>query len=257
MNRMLTCSLNSGSNGNCIYVEKGSTRLLLDAGISGKQAELRLRELGRDIRDVTALFLSHDHRDHTYAAGVYQRKFHLPVHMTSPTYERIQEGLGAVSDVRFFRAGERVAIGDLDIETIRTPHDGVDGVIFVVTDGRRRIGIFTDLGHPFDALADALRDMDFVYMESNYDPEMLECSSYPEDVKARIRGSGGHLSNGEAAELVRECSSDRLRGLVLSHLSEENNHSSLALQAHRWALKRDIALSVASRYERTGMFRVG
>ncbi|MEW6357565.1 MAG: MBL fold metallo-hydrolase [Planctomycetota bacterium] len=257
MSHILTCSINSGSNGNCIYVEKGTTRLLFDAGISGKQADLRLREIGRNICDVTALILSHDHRDHTQTAGVFQRKFHLPIHITSPTYDRIADRMGTVSDVRFFQAGERLSFGELEVETIPTPHDGVDGVIFVVTDGSRRLGIFTDLGHPFAALGDALADLDFVYMESNYDPEMLECGSYPEDVKARIRGTGGHLSNPESAGMIRECSSGRLKTVVLAHLSEENNHPTIALRTHRAVKKRGVGLHVASRYERTDLFSVG
>ena len=161
---MLTCSLQSGSNGNCIYVEAGDTRLLFDAGISGKQASVRLASRGREIQDCTALILSHEHIDHVSGAGIFQRKFKLPVYCTRPTYRETKKRIGSIDDVHFFESGDTLTFGDVRVHTIRTPHDGVDVVCFVVEHERRRLGIFTDLGHPFPALGEAMGSVDAAYL---------------------------------------------------------------------------------------------
>lgn len=246
---MVTFSLQSGSNGNCIYVEAGDVRLLFDAGISGKQAAARMTCRRRDIRDCQALIISHDHADHARCAGIFQRKFGLPIYITQPTYREVAWMLGPVRDVRFFAAGDCLAFGDVTVHTIHAPHDGVDTVCFVVRHEGRRLGIFTDLGHPFSALRSALADVDAAYLESNYDPDMLEAGPYPDWLKRRIAGDGGHLSNGEAAELVRGAASGGLKWAVLSHLSEENNRPALALETNRRKVGTDFPLHVAPRYE--------
>lgn len=172
---MRIISLQSGSNGNCIYVEGDGVRLLLDAGISGVQAQERLAAHGRDIRDVDAVVISHDHSDHVRALGVFQRKFGLPVHVTAPTLRVAaqRQRLGRLGTICHFSAAGVLRFGNLAVHTIRTPHDGVDGVAFVVDDGRRRFGLLTDLGHPFDGLEKLVRSLDAVLLESNYDPAML------------------------------------------------------------------------------------
>lgn len=245
---MITFSLQSGSNGNSIYVEAGDVRLLFDAGISGIQAETRLAAKGRAIRDCHALFISHDHADHVRCAGVFQRKYGLPIYLTERTHRAARGLLGLVSDVRHFSAGQRIEIGDVAVQTIPTPHDGVDPVCFVVAHDGRKLAILTDLGHPFPALSQALDEADAAYLESNYDREMLATGSYPELLKQRIMGSGGHLSNDESAELSHRHVRGRWKWLVLAHLSEENNRPELALAAHRRRLGMLFPLHHASRY---------
>jgi len=217
---MLVIPLQSGSNGNCVYVEAGGRRLLFDAGISGRQAQERLASLGRSIHEVDALLVSHDHADHARCLGIYHRKFGLPVHVTQKTLAaaRRRTELGEVEGLCHFAAGETIRVDGVSIETIPTPHDGADGVAFVVDDGRRRVGILTDLGHVFAELADVVRSLDAVLIESNYDPDLLRDGSYPEWLKERIRGPGGHLSNAEAARLLAK-SGKKLQWVCLGHLS--------------------------------------
>jgi phosphoribosyl 1,2-cyclic phosphodiesterase len=245
---MITFSLQSGSNGNAIYVEAGDVRLLFDAGISGKQAEGRMRIHGRDIRDVTAVIISHDHNDHVRCAGIYRRKFDLPIHMTRDTHRSIACELGPMHDVRYFRAGEPLRFNGVTVHTVCTPHDAADGVAFVVEHESKRLGILTDLGHPFAALRETLAGVDAAYLESNYDPAMLETGPYPAHLQARIRGHGGHLSNGESAELVNAARRN-LRWVALAHLSGENNTPDVALDAHRGQVGRQFPFTVASRYD--------
>ena len=246
---MVTFSLQSGSNGNSIYVEAGNTRLLFDAGLSGRQAEQRMASHGRDIRLLDAVILSHDHRDHTAYAGVYQRRFGLPIYVSPVTFRAIRPHLGAVTDVRPFRAGYVLNIGDVTIHTVRTPHDAVEGVVFVVEHGQRRLGIFTDVGHPFVGLLGLLESVDAAYLETNFDPQLLEQGPYPPHLKARIAGLGGHLSNVEAATLLRQCGRRRPRWIAIAHLSAENNRPELALQTQRDAVGEGYPVHHASRHE--------
>jgi phosphoribosyl 1,2-cyclic phosphodiesterase len=255
---MKIISLQSGSNGNCIYVETPGARIIFDAGISGRQAETRLGGFGRDIRDVDALIISHDHRDHCSAMGVLQRKYRLPVYITSKTLSAAELicDTGRMDRVRFFSAGQSLSIGDVTIHTIPTPHDSSDGVVFVVENAQHRVGILTDLGHVFEGLADIVGALDGVLIESNYDLQMLEQGRYPEFLKRRIQGLGGHISNLEAAHLLRDSSSRRLQWACLCHLSEENNRPELAYRTHREILGGDMPIFVASRYRAEGILEL-
>jgi phosphoribosyl 1,2-cyclic phosphodiesterase len=254
---MRVISLQSGSNGNCVYVETEGVRLLLDAGISGLQAQRRLAAHGRDIRGVDAVVISHDHVDHCRSMGIFHRKFALPIHVTVETYRAAARyGLGEIAALRHFRSGQTLRFGKVAVETIPTPHDGVDGVAFVVDDGRRRLGILTDLGHVFSGLAEVLKSLDAVLLESNYDPEMLTRGPYPVWLKERIRGPAGHISNVESAELLRATASKRLQWACLAHLSEDNNTPRLALGTHRRIVGRRLPLLVATRHEATDVLEV-
>lgn len=247
---MRVIPLQSGSNGNCVFVESGDTRLLIDAGISGIQAQERLASVGVAATTIHALLISHDHSDHVQCAGVFHRKFGLPVHVTERTLlaARRRRKLGQIDDVRCFQSGKPLRIGQLVVETIPTPHDGVDGVAFVIDDGRHRVGVLTDLGHVFSALQDVLPSLDGVVLESNYDPQMLETGPYPEPLKQRIRGPGGHLSNVESAELLAGVWGKRLKWACLAHLSEHNNDPKVAMSTHRHVLGSVATVRVASRY---------
>jgi phosphoribosyl 1,2-cyclic phosphodiesterase len=250
---MQVIALQSGSNGNCIFVASRGRRLLLDAGISGRQAQRRLAAHAHDVRQVDAVVISHDHYDHVHAAGIYSRQFGLPVFVTEATRAAAEScySLGPIGEVHYFQRGQRLHFGPLTLETIPTPHDGVDGSAFVVDDGERRLGVLTDLGHVFESLPAVLAGLDAVLLESNYDPDMLEAGPYPVFLKRRIRGDGGHLSNEEAAELLRHVGFDRLRWACLAHLSEQNNNPALALATHRDIVGARLPLHVASRYVAT------
>ena len=256
---MRAISLQSGSSGNCIYVETDGVRLLFDAGITGVQAEDRLAAHGRDIRAVDALIISHDHGDHIRHAGVYQRKFGIPIYVTPATLAAAssRSNLGKLTDVRSFRSCDKIRINDAVVHAVSTPHDGVDGSAFVVEAGAKRLGVLTDLGHVFKDLVHIVSSLDAVFLESNYDPAMLAAGPYPAYLKQRIKGPKGHLSNFEAADLLgRAARAQRLQWACLAHLSEENNHPEVALKTHREVTSGDITLYVADRYCASGILTV-
>ena len=146
---MIAIALQSGSNGNCIYVESAETRLLFDAGISGIAAERRLAKYGRDIRKVDAVIISHDHADHVRCAGVYHRKYRLPVYISRRTFDAAIARCGcfeASEAVHHFEPGCALRFGAVTVETVPTPHDAAEGVAFVVAAGGKRLGILTDSG---------------------------------------------------------------------------------------------------------------
>jgi len=253
---MLTFSLQSGSNGNSIYVEAGDVRLLIDAGISGSCAQRRMAVHGRDIRDVDAVMISHDHNDHIRNAGIFQRKFGLPLYMTPHTQEATWCNLGHLSDVRHFDSGDTLTFGSVLVHTAPTAHDAADGVVFVVEHEGKRLGIFTDLGHAYDGLVPLVESVDAAYLECNYDCDMLESGDYPPHLKARISGDGGHLSNDDAHEVLRACGSRRPKWIAVAHLSQDNNHPELAIDAVRSAVGADFPVHHASRYETSAVLSV-
>lgn len=246
---MEVISLQSGSNGNCFYVRAGETHLLIDAGISGNQAQQRLFQHGIDIRKVRALLISHDHRDHIQSAGIFQRKYGMPMYVTPPTLAAAQRWcrLGKLRDVKHFQSGDRWKIGEIQIETIRTTHDGADGVVFVLEHQDTRVGIMTDLGCLFPELAPAIESLDAVVLESNYDERMLQNGGYPEGLKRRIRGAGGHISNDEAAQVLSN-HGHRLQWACLAHLSEHNNTPEIAYNTSVSAVGDRFPIHIASRY---------
>jgi phosphoribosyl 1,2-cyclic phosphodiesterase len=255
---MRVISLQSGSNGNCVYVEACGVRLLVDAGIPAIAVRRRLAQYGLDPQGIDGVLISHDHVDHSRAMGVYQREFGAPIHVTAATLRaaRGRCSLGAMEDVRHFVAGTVLQWNGVRVETVPTPHDGADGVGFVIDDGDRRLGILTDLGHVFDGLKQVVSSLDAVLLESNYDAEMLTYGRYPEFLKRRIRGPGGHLSNLEAAELLGAAASSRLRWACLAHLSGDNNSPEVALQTHRDILGDRWPLHVATRYEASAVLEM-
>ena len=247
--RLRFASLQSGSNGNCLFVESGDVRLLFDAGLTGLQTKQRLESFGVDIKTVQAVIISHAHSDHIYYAGGLQRQFDLPIWMTSGTFHKMQitGRLGRVSAPNLFNGGETLRFGTVNVETIPTTHDAPEGVCFVVDNGTVRLGLMTDLGSRFLGLKEIIATLDGVFLESNYDPEMLENGTYPEELKQRIQGDQGHISNIESAELLLK--SQRLRWACLGHLSASNNHPTVALETHRKILGESLPLHVAPRYE--------
>jgi len=168
------------------------------------------------------------------------------VYCTAGTHRVIRGQLGEVRNLQLFKAGGEIRFGPVLVRSVPTPHDAADGVAFVVEYENKRLGVFTDLGHPFDRLRESLAACNAAYLESNYDPEMLETGPYPALLKARIRGDGGHISNDEAAGLLRDRSC-RPNWIALAHLSQENNRPDVALRTHRSILGDDYPLHVAGR----------
>ncbi len=257
---MEVITLQSGSSGNCVFVRSGETGVLFDAGISGCKAESRLADYGYDIRDCQALVLSHEHYDHISGVGVFHRKFGLPVYANLRTWNatRSKPSTGHIGGPNHFVSGEPFQIGSLKIEPLRTPHDAIDGVCFVIeeTSSGQRFGLLTDLGHVFNGLEEVIGTLDAVLIESNYDDMMLRHGNYPQRLKDRISGKGGHISNEDAARLLDKCHASQLQWVCLGHLSAHNNSPEVALATHRERHGDRFSLFVADRDGATQLPRI-
>lgn len=232
--------LGSGSRGNAVLVESGGTRLLVDAGFSGRDLERRLAAAEVPPESLTALLVTHDHGDHTRGMGVAARRWGLPLFLTEPTRRACASLLDGSEDVRPYSSAEPVRIGGLVVTPFLTVHDAVDPVAVTVTEPGtgEKLGIATDLGRATATVRHALARCHLLVLESNHDEILLRECAYPWSVKSRIGGSHGHLSNRAAAELARELYHAELCAVVLAHLSEQANDPSLAREVVGDALSR-------------------
>jgi phosphoribosyl 1,2-cyclic phosphodiesterase len=231
--------LGSGSSGNAILVESGGTRLLVDAGFSGVDLERRLAAVEVPPESIDALFITHDHTDHTRGMGVMARRWGIPLYLTERTRVACSSLLRGDERVAMYSSREPVRVGALEITPFLTVHDAVDPVAVTVTESTtgQKLGVATDLGRPTATVRSALQGCDMLVLESNYDDVLLRESIYPWSVKARIASSHGHLSNRAAAELVGELAHPGLACVVLAHLSERANDPRLAEEAVGAALQ--------------------
>lgn len=225
---MKVCLLASGSSGNAIYVQYGSTGILVDAGLTGKQIELRLQEIGVNPATLQGIVVSHEHSDHIKGVGVLARKYGFPVWMTQGTLDGSKNTFRGSERVRVIDNDENFAIGDLSFQPFSLSHDARDPVNYVIDDGSVKVAIATDMGVMTQMVYQRLREVDFVVIESNYDRKMLMDGPYPWDLKKRISGRQGHLPNDGAGEVLCDLVAEGVKQAVLAHLSEKNNHPELA-----------------------------
>jgi phosphoribosyl 1,2-cyclic phosphodiesterase len=231
--------LGSGSAGNAVVIECGGRRLLVDAGFSCKQLELRLSQVGLDGNGFDGIVLTHEHQDHCRGAARFARRHGLAVHATAGTLEALGFEAADFPTV-VIRSGALHEVGSFAVEPFAVPHDAREPVGLVVEDSvGRRIGLAADLGARSQLAWGRLRELDALVLETNHDLEMLRSGPYPWPLKQRVAGRHGHLSNREAAAGVPELLCDRLRWVVLYHLSRTNNLPVLAAEAVLEALDRE------------------
>lgn len=247
-------SLNSGSNGNCYYIGNGNDAVFIDAGISCRETERRMMRLGLPVRNVKAIFITHEHTDHTRGAEVLSRKYGIPVYITAATYQSSRLKLEPHS-VKPFSAGAVVQVGSLSVNPFPKRHDASEPHSFTVSANGVTVGVFTDIGSACEHVEHHLGQCHAAFLEANYDAGMLERGRYPLYLKRRIRGMEGHLSNDQALDLFINHRSARMKLLVLAHLSAENNHPDLVQNIFS-INSNGVKIVVASRYEETAVFYV-
>jgi phosphoribosyl 1,2-cyclic phosphodiesterase len=217
------CSLASGSKGNCLYLETGETRVLIDAGLSLRETLLRMEAVGIDASGVHAVLVTHEHIDHIRSAGSFARKFNVPV-FASHLVRAKSDKYFKKTVVNEFVAGSTLDFRDVRIDPVPITHDSCDPVGFVVESREGKAASVTDLGIVTRLVTDKLRGCRFLNLESNHDVDMLMNGPYPWELKQRIKSRHGHISNEESLELLHELAHEGLEALVMAHLSEVNNH---------------------------------
>lgn len=227
------CPLRSGSSGNSLYVQAGHTRILVDAGLSGKTVEQALCDLAVSPGTLQAILITHEHSDHIKGAGILSRRYDLPVYATEGTWIAMESKPGmdgiALRNRRVFASDEDFYIGDLAVSPFSIPHDAADPVGFALLHTGRKLCVATDLGHIAAGWMKALSGADLLLMESNYDPDMLRDHHwYSSMLKKRIQGNRGHLSNGDCGVALSRLVKMGLCHVILGHLSAETNTPELA-----------------------------
>jgi phosphoribosyl 1,2-cyclic phosphodiesterase len=229
-------SLGSGSAGNGLVVEAGTTRILVDCGFGVRDAEERLARCGLVPADLAAILVTHEHADHVGGVAAFAARHATPVWATFGTLGEVSERFEGMAHIYGFDSHDTFAIGALEIAPIPVPHDAREPVQYVIGDGVHRLGILTDLGVSTPHVEACLSGCDALVLECNHDVAMLESGSYPASLKQRIAGRFGHLCNEAAAQLLARIDSSRLVHIVAAHLSKENNTPDLARAALAGAL---------------------
>ena len=256
---MYFCPLYSGSSGNALYCQYGDTRLLIDAGKSGKCIEDALASIGADIRALSGVLITHEHSDHIYGAGVLARKYHLPVYATRETWWAMKDKIGKIppDTMREIEAGKDFWLGDIGVVPFSIPHDAADPGGFRLYGGKLSVSTATDLGVFSENVYANIAGSTLVLLESNHDPDMLRANpKYNAALKARILGDHGHLSNEACSEALLRLIGAGTTNVILGHLSGENNTPLLARRVSTRAMERegirpdeDVRLQVALRDE--------
>lgn len=242
---LYTASLNSGSNGNCYYISNGNDAVLIDAGLSCRETEVRMSKMGLNIAKIRAIFITHEHADHIKGAQLLSSRHKIPVYLNHKTHYK--------SHLKFkpelyhrIEPGVTIDVNGLSVTGFNKVHDAIDPYSFVIAYNGITVGVFTDIGAVCDNLTHYMRQCHAAFLESNYDEEMLERGRYPLHLKTRIRGGFGHLSNKQALDFFLAHRPAHMTHLFLAHMSRDNNDPSLALSLFN-AHAGSVNVSVASR----------
>ncbi len=230
-------TLYSGSGGNCAFFKLGNTSVLVDAGKSAKTLCKSLEKIGEDINNISAIFITHEHTDHVSALETLAKKYSIPIHITEQSAERFDKAPD--SPVHSVLVRHPIIyteqVGDIRVSSFRTSHDSRMSVgyrmDFCIDGVPHSVGIATDLGYISKDVREGLQGCEAVILECNHDVEMLMNGPYTYDMKMRISSNRGHLSNNDCADFAAELAASGMRGIILAHISRENNEPELAFDA--------------------------
>lgn len=262
---VMVATLGSGSRGNCTFIGTQERGVLVDCGLSTKQTLKRMAEIGLEDTRIMGVFLTHEHADHVGAARILCERLHrrqerwVPFYMTGGTASGLNPKC-MPRTARVIQSGRPIQLEDWVVEPWTVPHDTIDPVAYAVQIEGTRAGVITDLGRSTRLVERQLGSLDIAVLEFNHDLEMLVYGDYPWRLKQRVKGAHGHLSNRQAADVVRRGATPRLKHLVLAHLSEDNNDPDIALRAAQEGLHassaRGVTVHVASQQIPLGPLKV-
>ena len=236
---MKVATLASGSKGNSTYLESNEAKVLIDAGLTLKELEKRLRLIEVDPNQIDAILITHEHSDHIKGVGLFAKKYQTDIYAHAKLWQVLAKKLGEAivkQYVQFF--SEDFFVKDLTISAFEVPHDSVHCVGYNFYNNGKKISIATDLGHTNDRIIDKLKDSTIVILEANYEEDLLKANTkYPSYLKNRIKGSRGHLSNEQTVGVIAQLVNAGVKQVVLAHLSEENNAPEVAFNTIKKGLE--------------------
>ena len=222
-------TLFSGSGGNCIYIKNDKTEILIDAGKSCLTIERALTGIGSSLRKISAIFITHEHFDHTSGLEIISKRYQIPVYMTEPSYDSyVRQGSFLQRYAKRMPVEFTEQIGSITVSSFPIPHDSAQNVGYVVHTAEDSLGIATDIGHLTSRIGECLCDCNRIIVEANHDVQMVKDGLYPDSLKNRILSQSGHLSNDRCAEFCSWLCDHGVCEITLAHLSRENNSPSLA-----------------------------
>ncbi len=250
--------LGSGSKGNSTFVKINGYSFLIDCGLSCKQIELRLRDLGVEPSSIDGIFLSHEHEDHIKSIHTFSRRYNVPVITTEKTYKAGRLKEKKVENVMLAKSGGVFTqFKGVDVFFCPLPHDAADPNGFIFYSEGIKFSHITDLGYPTELVSHEIENSHAIVVESNHDPNLLKLSSYPWELKQRIASRRGHLSNGDCCRLLEKAVGNETKYVILAHLSEENNNPDIALMhAHRVLKDTGIGIDIAVQKQATPIFSI-
>lgn len=257
-------SLYSGSTGNSLFLESDNCKILIDSGVSAKKITNALTSFDVNIEDIDAILVTHEHSDHVQSLGTLSKNYNIPVYATKETFDSMPKQTEKIncSNIRCFNSNETFEIKDLTIKPFSIPHDAANPCGFNIINNNKKLSIATDIGHMNLEILNVLEGTSFLMLESNYDPEILKCCSYPYHLKQRISSNKGHLPNEMAGKTIAYLLNSGLNQVMLGHLSKENNFPELAYKTVvEELIKKDfdensVNISVASRTEPSKMYKI-
>lgn len=254
------CSLYSGSSGNSSLIQSKNINILVDAGVSGKKIVDALASINVGIENISAILVTHEHSDHTQSIATLSKKYNIPIYANKKTWEAMSDKKSKISEnnIFYFNNNKSFTLNDLTVFPFDIPHDAANPCGFSISDSDSKVSIATDIGHMTNYVLDNLKDSNFVLLESNYEPDVLKCSSYPFRLKERIASPIGHLSNIEAGKTINYLANNGVKNIMIGHLSNENNFPELAYKSVLEQIDdKNLNLNVASRFEPSQVFDIG
>ncbi|MEH7512577.1 MBL fold metallo-hydrolase [Gottfriedia acidiceleris] len=222
--------LASGSTGNALYVGTEKTKLLVDAGLSGKAMESLFKDINRDIKEVSGILVTHEHSDHIKGLGVLARRYQIPIYANEKTWKAMNHLIGEIpTEQKFiFNMETTIQFGDIEVESFGVSHDAAEPMFYVFHHNEKKFVTITDTGYVSDRMKGIISNADMYIFESNHDVEMLRMGRYPWSIKRRILSDVGHVSNEDAALAMADVIGDKTKRIYLAHLSQDNNMKELA-----------------------------
>ncbi len=222
--------LASGSSGNAVFIGTDKIKLLVDAGLSGKQMDQLFQKVSVNPRDLSGILVTHEHSDHIKGVGILSRKYDLPIYANTKTWKAMEPLIGSIPVERkfIFETGQVQSFQDIEVESFGVSHDAAEPMFYVFHYGQKKLVIITDTGYVSDRMKGIIKNADVYVFESNHDVEMLRMCRYPWSIKRRILSDVGHVSNEDAALAMAEVVGDRTNSIYLAHLSQDNNMKDLA-----------------------------
>lgn len=248
------CNLYSGSSGNCSFVGTDNINILVDCGESQKKISNALESIGKNISNIDAIIVTHEHSDHVKNLGAISKKYNIPVYANKKTFENMPEQTSLIDEKnrKVFNTDDHFEIGGLKIFPFHIPHDAADPCGYNIYNRDKKISIATDIGHMDNSILNKLEESHFLLLESNYEPEILKYAKYPYYLKQRIAGPNGHLSNQEAGLTITRLIHSGVNNIMLGHLSKQTNFPELAYKTVMEEILKnkvnaELSLNVASR----------